>query len=101
MGWAAKHIEQLKAGQTIQFRPNGSSMRPIIEPGQLCTVEPTSSLNYPMVGDVVLCVVKGQEYFHLVSAMRGGQVEIRNNRGYSNGWIPVDQVFGRLIQIEP
>ena len=40
MAWATAHIEKLKAGQTVQFRPRGHSMTPKIKSGELCTVEP-------------------------------------------------------------
>jgi hypothetical protein len=40
MGWATGHIEQLRAGETVSFRPRGNSMSGKIESGQLCTVQP-------------------------------------------------------------
>ena len=36
MGWAARHIEKLRAGGTVSFRPRGNSMSGKIESGQLC-----------------------------------------------------------------
>ncbi len=53
MGWASLYIEQLSAGETVQFRPRGSSMTGKIESGQLCTVAPTDTTNLK-VGDIVL-----------------------------------------------
>jgi len=38
MGWATGHIEKLRAGETVSFRPRGNSMTGKIESGQLCTV---------------------------------------------------------------
>ena len=54
MGWASHHIEQLRAGQTVSFRPRGNSMTGRIESGQLCTVAPVDPVTLE-VGDVVLC----------------------------------------------
>ena len=60
MGWATGHIERLRSGETVSFRPRGSSMSGKIESGQLCTVEPVESA-VVRVGDVVLCKVKGEK----------------------------------------
>jgi hypothetical protein len=38
MGWASQYIDQLNSGNTVSFRPRGSSMSGKIESGQLCTV---------------------------------------------------------------
>lgn len=39
MNWA-HHIQELKSGRTVTFRPHGTSMQGKVESGQLCTVEP-------------------------------------------------------------
>jgi hypothetical protein len=98
MGWAANHIEKLRAGQTVQFRPRGHSMRGKIESGQLVTVEPApESLQ---AGDVVLCRVRGAEYLHLIKAVRGGRYLIGNNRGGVNGWVSRTAIFGKCVRVE-
>lgn len=53
MGWATQYIAKLQAGETVRFRPRGSSMSGKIESGQLCTVEPVD-VNTIKVGDIVL-----------------------------------------------
>ena len=40
MGWAEYHINKLKEGKTVKFRPQGNSMLPLIKSGHLCTVAP-------------------------------------------------------------
>src|SRR5262245_5716631 len=100
MGWASGYIEKLRGGEGVSFRPRGGSMSPRIESGQLCTVEPVAAGDV-RVGDIVLCRVRGAEYLHLVKAIRGGQFQIGNNRGYINGWIAGDAIFGRLTKVEP
>lgn len=100
MGWATQLIESLNKGLTVQCKPRGGSMKPIINPGQLCTIEPADPAKIK-IGDVVLCRVRGQEYLHLVKALRKGpQFQIGNNRGHINGWIGQHSLFGRLIRIE-
>jgi hypothetical protein len=93
------YVASLRAGETVQFRPHGGSMRGKIESGQLCTVEPVDPANLS-VGDIVLCKVNGREYLHLVKAIQGGRFQIGNNRGRINGWVSANSIFGRCIRVE-
>lgn len=99
MGWATHHIDRLKKGETISFRPRGRSMSGKIEDGQLVTVEPLK--DDPKVGDVVLCRVKGSEFLHLVRAVDAMRFQIGNNRGGINGWVSRGSIFGRCVKVEP
>ena len=99
MGWATYHIEKLKAGEIVQFRPRGHSMTGKIESGQLCTVEPIVEAGL-QVGDIVLCKVRGSDYLHLIKAIKGMQFQIGNNRGGVNGWISASAIFGKCTHIE-
>jgi hypothetical protein len=99
MGWASHHIKRLQAGETVSFRPRGTSMKGKIESGQLCTVAPVDCSTLS-VGDIVLCKVHGNEYLHLVKAINGARFQIGNNRGLVNGWIGSSGIFGKCIRIE-
>lgn len=99
MGWASHYIEKLRAGETVSFRPRGNSMSPKIESGQLCTVEPVDHATLE-VGHIVLCKVRGSEFLHLVKAIQDGRFQIGNNRGFINGWVGVNSIFGRLVRVE-
>lgn len=99
MGWAAGHIERLRGGETVSFRPRGHSMTGKIESGQLCTVAPVEAAEL-RVGDVVLCKVGGREYLHLVKAIQGPRFQIGNNRGRINGWVTAGTIYGRLVRVE-
>lgn len=96
MSWATRHIEALRRGETVSFRPRGRSMEPRIRSGQLCTVEP-ATVREVAVGDVVLCVVRGAQYLHIVTAKRAEQAQISNNHGHVNGWTAA--VYGRLVRV--
>jgi hypothetical protein len=98
MGWASGHIEKLRGGETVSFRPRGHSMSGRIESGQLCTVAPVDPTSL-RVGDVVLCKVRGREYLHLVKAIQGARFQIGNNRGRINGWVSAGAIFGRLVGV--
>jgi hypothetical protein len=99
MGWASGHIERLRKGETVSFRPRGHSMSGKIESGRLCTVEPADAAALG-VGDVVLCKVKGAEYLHLIKAVQGRRFLIGNNRGGTNGWITANSIFGKCVRVE-
>ncbi len=98
MGWADRHIEKLQAGETVTFRPHGNSMYPLIASGDQVEVIPLGDVEL-VVGDVVLCRVRGQQYLHLVKGLDGDQVQIGNNKGHINGWTPRDKCFGRVVRI--
>jgi hypothetical protein len=100
MGWASGHIQRLKRGEAVSFRPRGNSMAGKIDPGQLCVVEPVDPADL-RVGDIVLCKVRGNEYLHLVKAIQGKRFLIGNNRGHVNGWITANTIFGRCVRVEP
>lgn len=99
MSWATSYIPKLQAGETVQFRPRGHSMKGKIESGQLCTVEPIAGIDLS-VGDIVLCKVKGNQYLHLIKAIQGKRFQIGNNRGGINGWITIRSIYGRCVRVE-
>jgi hypothetical protein len=100
MGWADGHIARLARGETVSFRPRGHSMTGKIASGDLCTVAPLGD-HVLALGDIVLCRVKGNQYLHLVMAVRADRYQIGNNRGGINGWVGRPQIYGRLIAVEP
>jgi len=87
-------------GETVQIRPRGSSMVPIISSRQLVTIAPVDAAKVE-VGDVVLARVAGTVYLHLVSAVDRARrrVQISNNRGRVNGWTSEDRVYGICTQV--
>jgi hypothetical protein len=107
MGWADEHIKKLSSGLTISFKPRGNSMLPYIKSGQEVKVRPVTvtlthygsgdwkeEIEAPEVGDIVLCKVKGTQYLHRVTAIKGERFQISNAKGRVNGWIGISQIFG-------
>ena len=70
-----------------------------VESGNLCTVTPVDPAAV-LVGDIVLCKVRGREYLHLVKAIQGARYQIGNNRGHINGWVGAGAIYGRCVRIE-
>jgi hypothetical protein len=92
---------RVAAGATVDFRPTGSSMAPLIRSRQLVTVAPVDP-GTVAVGDIVLARVAGAVYLHLVSAVdpARGRVQISNNRGRVNGWTTHARVYGICTAID-
>lgn len=103
MGWADKYIEQLAAGNSVKFRPRGSSMSGKIESGQLVTVVPISDCKLLKVNDIVLCKVKGNQYLHMIMKIKGNNESFEiggYNRNFTNGWINSGQIYGKCVKVE-
>jgi hypothetical protein len=88
-------------GRTVEFRPSGSSMVPLIRSRQLVTVSPVDPTKVE-VGDIVLARVAGTTYLHLVSAVDAGRgrVQISNNRGRVNGWTNHARIYGICMAVD-
>lgn len=99
MSWATHYIEKLKAGEIVQFRPRGNSMKGKIESGQLVTVEPLNGRKLSK-GDIVLCKVNGTQYLHLIKAVQGDRFQIGNNVGRINGWITANSIYGICTRVD-
>jgi hypothetical protein len=88
-------------GRTVEFRPSGSSMVPLICNRQLVIVAPVDPARVE-VGDIVLARVAGTTYLHLVSAVDTGtgRVQISNNRGRVNGWTNHARIYGICTAVD-
>ena len=87
-----QYIEKLKQGKSVQFKPRGNSMAGKINSGQLVNVIPVKDTL--SVGDIVLCKVKGICYLHLIKAIKNNRYQIGNNKGFINGWIGLNSIYG-------
>jgi len=96
--WATNLIEKLSLGETIEFRPRGNSMTPIVNSNDLVVVSPITEETILEQGDVVLCKVKGRHFLHIISAVKEDKFQISNNHGHVNGWTNKKSIFGKLIQ---
>ncbi|WP_406278440.1 S26 family signal peptidase [Embleya sp. NBC_00896] len=88
-------------GATVEFRPSGASMVPLIRSRQLVTVAPVDPAHLE-IGDIVLARVAGRVYLHLISALdvNRSRVQISNNRGRANGWTSQARVYGICVSVD-
>ena len=100
MAWASNYIAKLQAGKAVTFKPRGNSMSGLINSGDTCLIEPIGKGILPvLVGDIVLCKVKGNQYLHVVKAIKGAQFQIGNAHGNINGWITINGIYGVCCDI--
>lgn len=99
MSWADHAIERLQRGQHADIRPRGNSMAPRVTDGAHVRLAPNAHPDDLEKGDVVLVKVSGRVYLHLVSATDKDRVQISNNKGRVNGWVPRGRVYGKAVLI--
>jgi hypothetical protein len=101
MGLLEAMAVKVAAGATVEFRPTGSSMVPLVRSRQLVTVAPVDPGKVE-IGDVVLARVAGTVYLHLVCAVEQakGRIQIGNNRGRINGWTTHARVYGICLAVD-
>lgn len=91
-------LAALNANEEVTVQPFGGSMRGRIESGQLVTLEPVDSAQLAV--DDVIFVEWGNNYLlHLVTDIKDDQIEIGNNLGKINGWVPASAALGRVIAV--
>ena len=98
MSWATPYILALKEQEEVEFRPRGSSMEPLVKDNQLVRVQRVTDETIIENGSIVLCVVNGRQYLHLVKAVNADRYLIGNNRGGLNGWTNRKHIFGVLVK---
>ncbi|MFJ7265252.1 S26 family signal peptidase [Streptomyces sp. NPDC099050] len=101
MGMLEVQADRVRAGATVEFRPTGTSMVPLVHSRQRVRVAPADpALVEP--GDIVLARVSGTVYLHLVTAVDAPRrrIQISNNRGRVNGWTGHDRVFGICLAVD-
>lgn len=101
MGMMDSMAAKVARGATVEFRPRGTSMAPLIRSRQLVTVAPVDPARLAL-GDIVLARVAGKMYLHLVSALdvTRSRVQISNNRGRTNGWTSYARVYGICVSVD-
>ncbi|MFD6967323.1 GNAT family N-acetyltransferase [Streptomyces sp. NPDC059979] len=101
MGMLDALADRIGRGETVEFRPTGGSMVPLIHSRQRVRVAPADPALVE-VGDIVLARVSGTVYLHLVSAVDAPRrrVQISNNHGRVNGWTGHDRVVGICLAVD-
>jgi hypothetical protein len=100
MSKASMIANMLMEGRTIErYKEAGNSMLPILKSKQPVTLEPVTKDTILEENDIVFCRVKGNYYTHKITGLRNSQFQISNNRGFVNGWVSKDKIFGKVTKI--
>lgn len=92
-------IKILEEKGSVIIRCNGNSMRPIIAPQEAIHLRKVLPSQI-RVGDAVFCRINGNLQVHKVSAIDLERFQISNNKGWVNGWIGYNCIYGLAVQIE-
>lgn len=93
-------IEILEKNGSAILRCNGNSMRPLFSPGEALHIRKVDMAKL-RVGDAVFCKVNGGLQVHKISAIdKNERWQISNNRGYVNGWIGKNAIYGLCVKAE-
>ena len=82
------------------IQPRGNSMSPKVKSGAKVYLQPIADPAALTKDDIVLVKVAGKVYLHLVSASDNNRVQISNNRGHINGWVPRTSIYGIATRVE-
>lgn len=93
------HYDRAMNGETVTFRPQGQSMKGLINSGALVEVRPCNR-DMLEADDIVLVKVKGNVYLHKILARQGSRLLIGNNRGGTNGWVGEEKVAGICVSVD-
>ena len=99
MSWARYAKEALRRGETVQIRPRGHSMSGKVNDGDRVTLAPVEPATLK-VGDIVLVLVHGADYLHLIKALDRSRFLIGNNLGGITGWVGPHASYGIAVDIE-
>jgi hypothetical protein len=92
----------LQRGAPFRLRALGSSMSPIIRPGDVLTINPIRP-GEPALGQVVAFIhpQNGLLLIHRVVQRHGSVFLILgdNMRGRNDGLVPVENILGRVVQV--
>ena len=94
--YAIKVLEE--KGEVI-IRCNGNSMQPIIQSQEaihLVKVDPRQL----RIGDAVFCKINKNYQVHKITAIDKDRYQISNNKGWVNGWIGANSIYGLAVKIE-
>ncbi len=99
MGWVKDALKELNEYGVCQIRPHGGSMRGRIESGQLVTIEKIDGTAVHL-DDVIFIKWKNNYLLHIAKEINDTEILIGNNLGKINGWIPKENVIGKVIKVE-
>lgn len=88
----------IEGNSVERYKEGGNSMLPLIKSNQPVTLTPCQDIELK-VNDIVFCKVKGRFVTHKILKIRKDEYQIGNNRGFVNGWIGKEKIFGLVTKV--
>jgi hypothetical protein len=94
-------IKVLEDKGSVIIQCNGHSMEPLIFPKESIHLRKVDR-KLLRIGDAVFCRLSGGLQVHMVSAIDepNNRWQISNRKGWINGWIGPQAIFGLAVQVE-
>ena len=92
-------IKALQEKGEVVIRCNGNSMRPLIGPKEAIHLKKVD-LSLIRVDDAVFVRVNKNLQVHKVGAIDKNRFRIENNKGFVNGWVGPNAIYGLACKIE-
>lgn len=93
----------LRKGALFRFKAPGSSMTPFIRDGDVVTIAPVKNYTYSP-GTVVVFTRPGTQRLTVHRIIKNTQDQVYiagdNCTGCMDGWVPIENVIGRVIRID-
>lgn len=92
--------ELLSRGKPVKrYKERGNSMLPLLKSNQPVTLTPVDESTELKTDDVVFCYVKGRYVLHKILYIHGNYHLIGNMKGYINGWVSKENIYGVVTHI--
>lgn len=96
-------LHELAEGHAVKIviEGDGASMRGVVRHGCVLTLTPVKDFREVQAGEIVLTRWRGGNHLlHLVREIKGDQFLIVNSLGKINGWVPGNDILGRVTEIQ-
>lgn len=96
MGNRSYAIKILEEKGEVVIKAQGKSMQPKIMDGSSIFLKKVDSSQL-RVGDAVFVKVKSSLVVHEIGAINGDQFKIQNHKGFVNGWVSKNAIYGLCV----
>lgn len=92
-------VKILEEKNEVAIKCNGRSMIPLIHPKETIHLKKVL-ISQLRVGDAVFVRIKRALQVHILSAIDNDRMQISNRKGFINGWVGKNSIYGLAVRIE-
>lgn len=94
-----KAIEVIRKDGVVLIQGFGGSMEPLLHSGDIFRFVFVQKDTKLEKGDIVFCKVENILCLHKITAIKGEEYQIGNNKGKINGWTVREHIYGKFTNI--